>query len=499
MALPYLANVGAGLRRTLGDTTPSVTHDPFQMSRGYHRMLRLLFENELFDDAQLWQTYKSHYRLPRSIRGIFNPTRRAVEWHAGRIYSGAWTDDGRPLPDGTPHALQFPSDIITDRPDLVLASLQVLNWGNWQAMRTVYVREAAIVGTAFVEMVDDLERRKVYPEIVPIERLSAVTLDATGNVKAYELSYQARDPDTGHAYAYRKTVDSDEIVEYRDRTVTRRDDNPYGFVPAALVKHRNTGSAFGAPAIAGVIPKIEEINRLATSVHNYIGKLQKQPVVFYGRDAPVPVTKAGASDADAVGADTESVAWLHSTDANGKVVNMMQPVPIDGAGIRIDKLMEEIEADLPELTLDRELRSMQNVTGPGADRMLGDVRGRFDEVQANADAGTIKLIQMGVAIGGWRLSRGDWGPRSQVTRQQAKFDGFDLESFQRGDLDVSLIPRPLIPSTEQERLLALQLRKEVAGLSDDAARRALGYDDDEIAQLNTEVAAQTDRLAVGAF
>ena len=32
-----------------------------------------------------------------------------------------------------------------------------------------------------------------------------------------------------------------------------------------------------------------------------------------------------------------------------------------------------------------------------------------------------------------------------------------------------------------------------------AARRALGYDDAEIAQLNTEVAAQTDRLAVGAF
>jgi hypothetical protein len=365
-------------------------------------------------------------------------------------------------------------------------------------MRTVYVREAAILGTTFVEIVDDMERRKVYPEIVPLEKVADVTLDATGNVKAYELAYRALDKD-GNAYDYRKTVDRDRIVEYRDRSVIASDPNPYGFAPAAWVKHRNTAGVFGAPAIAGVIPKIDEINRLATSVHNYIGLLQGQPVVFWGKSAPKPITKGGVSDDAGVGAASETIRWLHGMDPDGRVENMMQAVPVDGAGVRIDKLMEEIEADLPELTLDRELRSMSNVTGPGADRMMGDVRGRFDEVQANADAGTIKIIQMSVAIGGWRLNSGAWGPRSKLTRQQQKFADYDLDSYSAGLLDVSLLPRPLVPSTEQERLMALQMRKETAGLPDNEIRRMLGYSTEQIAAMDRELKDQIETQSVGAF
>jgi hypothetical protein len=500
MVLQTLATIGGGLRRTLADSSPTVTRDPFQLSRGYHALLRSYFENEMFSDAAMWQTYRARHRLPRGVRAIYNPTRRVCDWMAGRVYGGAaWTEDGRPLPDGTPHVLQFPSDVIESKPQLVIAGLQALNWGNWQAQKSVYVREAAVTGTAFVEIVDDMDRRKVYPEIVPIERVSSVDLDATGNVKAYEIEYRALD-EKGMAFDYRKTVDRDWIREYRNRAVLSEARNPYGFVAAAWVKHRNTGSVFGAPAIAGVIPKIDEINRLATDVHNYIAKLQKQPVVFYGQAAPAPSVRRGASDEGIVLDDSDSISWLHSTDANGRVEPMMQlTANIGDAGTRIDRLMEEIEADLPELTLDRELRAMSQVTGPGADRMMGDVRGRFDEVQANADAGTVKLIQMGVAIAGWRIAQGFWGKPSQLSRHQAKFVGFDLESYASGDLDISLMPRPLIPSTEQERLMALELRKAVASLSDNEVRRALGMKEDEINLINIELAAQVETQTVASF
>jgi hypothetical protein len=500
MVLQSLANIGGGLRRTLADTSPAVTKDPFKISRGYHSLLRQYYENEQFSDAQMWQTYRAKHRLPRALRAIYNPTRRAVDWYAGRIYAGAWTEDGKPLPDGTPHALQFPSDVIEGRPQLVLAAIQALNWGNWRTGRIVYVREKGIVGTVLVEIVDDLERLKVYPEIVPIEKMASVRLDVTGNVKEYELQYKALDTDTGRDYDYRKVVTPESFTEYRDRTVTREDPNPYGFVPAALVQHRSSGSVFGAPAIAGVIPKIEEINRVATDVHNYIAKLQKQPVVFYGNDAPAPSVSRGASDESIVLNEEQSVSWFHSKDPSGHVDPMMQmTAPIGDAGVRIDKLMEEIEADLPELTLDRELRAMSNVTGPGADRMMGDVRGRYDEVQANADAGTVKIIQMCVAIGGWRLSQGNWGSGADLSRQQQKFDGFDLDSYARGDLDLSLLPRPLVAPTEHERLLALQLRKDVAGLSDDEVRRQLGMSPEEITTINTELTAQNERSVVAVF
>ena len=501
MVLPFLTGIGGGLRRTLSDTSPAVVRNPFQISRGYFALLRAYFESTAYDDASVWQAYRARHRLPRSQRLIYNPTRRAVNWYAGRIYPGAWTEDGKPLPDGTPHVLQFPPDVIEQRPALVLAALQELNWGNWQANRIVFEREKGIVGTGFVEIVDDLERRKVYPEIVPIERVADVTVDVTGNVKAYELAYRALD-ERGNAYDYRKVVDRDSITVYRDRQVIAEDPNPYGFAPGVLVKHQSTAGIFGAPAIAGVIPKIDEINRLATSVHNYIGLLQGQPVVFWSEQAPAPIGKGGTSDDAGVGAASETIRWLWGKDSattKGRVENMMQPVPVEGAGVRIDKLMEEIEADLPELTLDRELRSMSNVTGPGADRMMGDVRGRFDEVQANADAGTVKIIQMGVAIGGWRLNSGAWGARSQLTRQQQKFAPFDLDSFAAGDLDVALLPRPLVPSTEQERLMALQMRKDAAHLSDDAVRRLLGMSEQEIARINQELRDQVETETVAAF
>jgi hypothetical protein len=61
------------------------------------------------------------------------------------------------------------------------------------------------------------------------------------------------------------------------------------------------------------------------------------------------------------------------------------------------------------------------------------------------------------------------------------------------------MPRPLIPSTEQERLMALELRKAVASLSDNEVRRALGMKEDEINLINIELAAQVETQTVASF
>ena len=84
-------------------------------------------------------------------------------------------------------------------------------------------------------------------------------------------------------------------------------------------------------------------------------------------------------------------------------------------------------------------------------------------------------------------------------RQQVKFAEYDLDSYPKGDLDLSLLPRPLVPSTEQERLMALQMRKEVGNLSDNEIRRALGMSDEDITQINTELGQQAERDSVAAF
>jgi hypothetical protein len=132
--------------------------------------------------------------------------------------------------------------------------------------------------------------------------------------------------------------------------------------------------------------------------------------------------------------------------------------------------------------------------------MMSDVAAKLWEAQANYDAGLIKLMQMSVAIGGWRLARGDWGPRSQLTQQQLAFAGFDLTSYARNELELELMPRPLVPATPTERLSQWALEKDVLGLSDAEMRRRAGIDPALSAQIDQELISEGERrTASGAF
>jgi len=261
--------IGSALRRTVADGGQASNVDPFTARTGYHALLSSMYSNSLYDDAKVWQSYKARYKLPRSIRSIFNPTRRTVDFYSGHVYGGTWTRDGKPTPDGALSALPFTQDTIDQRPDLVIAALQSLTWGQWQENRNVYVRDGAKLGSVFVVIVDDMERRKVYPEIVPLDDLVDLTLDATGNVKGYAVEFQIRGRND-RPVTFRREVTSDRITEKEGKETVKDEANPYGFVPAVWVKHRPVGGMFGAPAIDGVISKIDELNALVTAVNNYV-------------------------------------------------------------------------------------------------------------------------------------------------------------------------------------------------------------------------------------
>ena len=127
----------------------------------------------------------------------------------------------------------------------------------------------------------------------------------------------------------------------------------------------------------------------------------------------------------------------------------------------IDHLLAEIERDHPELGMFARLREMSQVTGPGADRMFGDVAALVDAARAQYDQQTVKLFQMCVAIAGWRAASGAWGLPSQLSTQQRAFAGYDLDSYARGDLDTSIQSRPLVLPSEDEVLRLEQLRNSI--------------------------------------
>jgi hypothetical protein len=57
---------------------------------------------------------------------------------------------------------------------------------------------------------------------------------------------------------------------------------------------------------------------------------------------------------------------------------------------------------------------------------------------------------MAMAVGGYRANSGNWGPT--LNDQQRVFLPFNLESYVRGQLNFTILPRPLVPLTEMEQL-----------------------------------------------
>ena len=97
--------------------------------------------------------------------------------------------------------------------------------------------------------------------------------------------------------------------------------------------------------------------------------------------------------------------------------------------LHIDKLLEELERDMPELAMHR-LRMGGQQTAPGVKASYNDAIDRFQEAQGNYDDGLSRAISMGVAIGGFRRYEG--------------FQGYNLETFTSGQQDFYIKSRPVI-------------------------------------------------------
>jgi len=463
------------------------------------------WQNSLFWPASGgWQVYKSNYNLYRNIRMIYNPVTRLVDFYAGVVYPGVLSEDGASLPDGIPLAIPFAKD--TD-PVLKDAIAQFWQWSNWQAKKAVLVRFGAALGNVLVEAIDDVERGKVTAEIQWPGFVRDLELDAAGNVKRYSLEYAVWNLDDG-SYIYRKDVDQDQICYYRNNEPYDYGygailENPYGFVPAVWIKHIDVGSDYGSPAIAGSFGKIDELNNLASHAHDQIHRVIGAPAVIWS-DAPITKlfgadankSRGTTSDFEKPAQEQENLLMLKGP-AGGSVSSLAGQLSLSDTALYMDRLLAEVESDHPELSFYQKLRDMSSVTGPAATRLSGDVASRVIDAQAQYDQASISLFRMIVAIGGFRANSGAWGT---LNRQQQKFKPFDLDSYQRGDLDISIMPRPLLVPTKSEIAQEKQsmwqgvgVAVQQAGVPLEVVLRNEGWTDDDLAQLGQARVEQIQR------
>lgn len=485
-------------RRTFEDPAGDYQNRDWADLQSAYTLLWSYYNNALFDrtaalgNASVWAAYKSAYTLYRNIRLIYNPTRRLCDFYAGQVYPGVLSTDAKELPDGVSLAIPFGDDTPST---LLDAIAQFWQWSNWQARKSVLVRYGAALGSVLVEVTDDLARGKVTGSIVWPGFVQGLVLDAAGNVKSYALEYLAYDSEINQLYTYRKEVDGDAFRYFRDRQPFSYGEgavvpNPYGFVPAVWVKHSDTGSDIGSPAIAGSLGKIDELNNLASHVHDQIHKVIGAPLVLWSSGSLQNLfgaRKRGetAEFTDPTG-DQESVLMLKGPP-DGKVDSLAGALSLADSMTYMQELTGEIEQDHPELVFYRELRGMSQVTGPAASRLVGDVASRISEAAANYDQASIKLFQMALAIGGMRASSGAWG--RQLNTQQQVFLPFDLDSYKRGDLDLTIKPRAVLTPTVLERSLEKQSMWTGVGLAVKSgvplaiALKDEGWTDEQLAEL----------------
>jgi len=474
--------IGASLLgRSTSEQIEQRLQRPYAPATAWYALLEGYYRNNPYDVIAA-SAYKGKHGLPRSIRPVYNPAKRAVDWYPGHVYPHGY--GVIPFADGT-------------KPELEAAvSTAFEQWGNWNRLQSVYVRTGARLGNVLIEIESDAESGRVYPILIHPSYVTAIELNHRGDVLMVEITIPRYDPIAKKSYTFGKRITRDTITTLYNGEPHGYDgndaelENPFPFAPAVWVPHMATGDTIGAPVIDGVLSKIDEANRIATSINDFIGKFNRQGVVFASSAPPISLKRAiDQQNAAARGATMDlSDPYADSQDlpyfigpADLTAHRLIENMGVGEAYQYLVSLLGELGDDLPETTLDKDLRSMSNVTAPGAARMTSDVINRLSEAQRNYDWGLIRAAQMAVTMGAM-LSRERVGGWARQTPAQQAFLPFDETSWDRDELSFDLADRPLFTPSDSERLtVALQTEQlttptgmEIAGLT---AGQIYGTDD----------------------
>ena len=423
--------------------------------------------------------------LYRNIRPIRNPIKRAVDWYPGNLFPGTMTPDGLPLPDGTPSCLGFSSD--TDE-EVRLAMNQTMLWANWGTERWAVGRNLPMLGDQFGEVHVDYDRMKVYPRFLHPSFVDEMEWNGSGDIIMYHLEIPSYDVRSKRPYSWGKVVTKETITTLYNgephsyNGLPAKIPNPWGFCPAAWCQFRNVGGYRGGALSDGVTPKIDELNNILSPIHDYIMKFSNQGIIFKSdkklKDFLAGLEVTGPTADRANPQSGRSSLHIMKVPIGTDVDRPLQNMGLADAVAYCNDLAAEIESDLPESTLDEKISSLsQPPSGRALAMMFGGAEKRLDEAKEATISWRIKLMQMCVSIGGELANSGAWGLQSSLSAQQALFLPFDLSSYDRGDLEVTIISPPLFEESADERTSTVMMKEQVKTIQ---GLREVGYTDEEI-------------------
>lgn len=446
----------------------------------------LLYRGELFLDVWRSNPYKNDPRVYRNIALLWNHTSRVVDFYGTIIYQGALKDDPG---EGAIPVLPDPALGDTEAATLMRAIGTLWRKWNYQHQMVIRPKLGAALGDVLTELIDDSERRFVYPRLVWPGYVKHVELDYVGQVRAYTLEYsvtEERDNGATETYTYRKEVTAEDFRYFKDDKPFDYTgegavvENIYGFCPAIWDRHIATLGERGDAATDVSRQALFQLNSLFSHARDFQHKAFFAPVLVTGQ-----LTQPGQTTIN-LATPTESGSALAQ---RLKVLEADPGSTIEQPTFDLGQTMEQLElmkAGIlgmhPEATFFDRLAEAQNVTGPGADRIITPVRGLVEHARAGYDASLVRLVQMAISMCGMRVNEGDWdlvpGPLDGAREAFRPYtlDSYDqgLTAFEIGQRDIVLPGRAeLIEQAQGIESLSTLYGLRMAGLSDTDAEELI--------------------------
>ena len=450
----------------------------------------------VYADSRLSSLKAQGRALYTYTRLIYNPVPQIVDFYVDHLFPHVpeIVTIGRGS-GATRIALATPVEDETDE-ELKSAIAQIDQWTNWLSEALRMVRFGASTGSVGVEVIDDLEKEKVTHRILWPSLVKSVSLDAAGNAKAYTLEYKVWDAERKETYTFKKMVDDELFQYFRDSKPfdppERAEDtesriqqgvyaNPYGFVPMVWVKHKDDGSERGLQAVVN-IEKVDEVNSLVSHRHDHQHKAIEAGKVLATDGEILSITGAYGStrkgEAGGINPYDTRLDWMLLKGPTGTTVHdlgssfdLLQGDP------EVARLLESFTADYPELQAAKLIEEHGATSGEALKFKLGKAQSKLDQAGAQYNQQVIKLKQMSVAIAGWRTKNG-WAKKDS---QRARFNAFDVDSYNDGKLNFGIKRSLLVQMTETEEVELVGKRLE------NATKASEIYDADSVLKIAGEM------------
>lgn len=432
------------------------------------------------DVAKWANKYKADHGLYEYTRPIANPILELVEFYETHIWGG-WLDPE--AGDSVESALPIVTEVEALREHIA----QLWQWSNWIIERDNVARDGAGLGDAFIQVIDDVDHKKVHIKIVHPSKVRELVKDQYGNIKAYKISYMRTDDKEGstNEVEYTETAERDgDNVVYKlfkngsphpwDNAEFAEWSEPYGFIPMVHIMHRSTPYGWGAAEVYSRLALVREVDDQRSLLSDQIRKVINPVQVIKGETAN-GFEASQFSDPTSANPQImrEQIPMIFLANSDSSIDPMVSDLDIDAVLRSLEALNKKFENSYPEISLTR-IMDMAQASGVTVRRLQAPAERKVQKRRDVYDAGLIKVMQMALSIGGYR----------------GLFKGITLDSYANGGLDFSIGKRPVFATDPMDDMDIKKAQSEVlanmsnVGNLDEAVKYVYGEDSELVGTLN---------------